>query len=310
MPGGSVAPPLLFLMLAGAPLGAQQVADSAFDASVPAPAHRGDAPRVVLDEAHRNFHTLGGRYAPFARLLMNDGLQVTAGTVPFTRASLASVGVLVIANALGPDVTDQASGPAFTAAECDAVRDWVREGGALLLVADHAPFGSAARLLVSRFGVTLGGGFVFDSANALEGSPTLLVFTATNGLLGAHSILDGRDSTERVHRVVSFTGQSLTVPDAAAALLRLGPAAREARTGAESEAGTGVPVHGRAQALAMRFGRGRIVMLGEAAMLSAQVLRYEDDGRPAELRMGMNVPGTDDRQFALNVMRWLSGALP
>ena len=41
--------------------------------------------------------------------------------------------------------------------------------------------------------------------------------------------------------------------------------------------------------------------MGEAAMFSAQV--YED------FRFGMNTPGNDDRQFALNVMHWLSGAL-
>ena len=36
-------------------------------------------------------------------------------------------------------------------------------------------------------------------------------------------------------------------------------------------------------------------------MLSAQV------NGPQRIRMGMNVPGTDNRQFALNIMHWLSG---
>jgi len=48
------------------------------------------------------------------------------------------------------------------------------------------------------------------------------------------------------------------------------------------------------------------VVLDEAALLSAQVLRY-NDGR--EMKFGMNVPGTDDRQFALNLFHWLSGVL-
>ena len=38
-------------------------------------------------------------------------------------------------------------------------------------------------------------------------------------------------------------------------------------------------------------------------MLSAQV------AGPQGAKMGMNVPGTDDRRFALNVLHWLSGAL-
>jgi hypothetical protein len=44
-------------------------------------------------------------------------------------------------------------------------------------------------------------------------------------------------------------------------------------------------------------------MVGEAALFSAQV-------DPLGLRMGMNKPGNDDRQFALNVVHWLSNVLP
>jgi hypothetical protein len=66
------------------------------------------------------------------------------------------------------------------------------------------------------------------------------------------------------------------------------------------------PVAGRAQGLAMTFGKGKVVMLGEAALFSAQVVRYAD-GRA--MKFGMNVPGNDDRQFALNALHWLSGLL-
>jgi hypothetical protein len=55
------------------------------------------------------------------------------------------------------------------------------------------------------------------------------------------------------------------------------------------------------QAIAFRFGQGRVVILGEAAAISAQIRR----GRP----VGMNQPGLDNRQFALNLMHWLSGLL-
>lgn len=47
-------------------------------------------------------------------------------------------------------------------------------------------------------------------------------------------------------------------------------------------------------------------MLGQAGMLSAQLIRFPD-GR--EQRFGMNVAGTDNQQFALNVVHWLSGLL-
>jgi hypothetical protein len=41
--------------------------------------------------------------------------------------------------------------------------------------------------------------------------------------------------------------------------------------------------------------------MGEAAALSAQITGPER--RP----MGMNAPGNDNRQLALNIMRWLAG---
>jgi hypothetical protein len=95
----------------------------------------------------------------------------------------------------------------------------VRTGGALLLIADHAPFGSAAHELALRFGVDMGRSYVFDPRHS-DGNPTVLVFSTDNGLLGEHPVLSGRSAAERVQRVVSFTGQSLSVPGGAVALLK------------------------------------------------------------------------------------------
>lgn len=310
-------------LLIGIPLLAQQqVVDSAFRASVEKPAHAaGAGPLVAIDEAHDNFHTASGQYKPLADLLTADGYRVEPSTRKFDEPIPANVRVLVLSNARNltamraGDVTQ----PAFTERECDALRDWVRAGGALLLIADHAPFGSAAASLGSRFGVSMGKGWTFDRT---PGSiTTQLDFTRENGLLGDHPILRGRSSSEVITHVRTFTGQSLGVPAGASILLRLSPTARDAATPDDLDAeGTAAErsdasargqhstaVAGRAQGLAMSFGKGRVVVLGEAALLSAQVLRYTD-GR--EMKFGMNVPGTDDRQFALNVFHWLSGVLP
>ena len=54
-----------------------------------------------------------------------------------------------------------------------------------------------------------------------------------------------------------------------------------------------------------------MVVLGEAAMLSAQVSRGAAAqllGRQ-EIQMGMNRQGTDNRQLALNIMHWLTRLL-
>ena len=67
-----------------------------------------------------------------------------------------------------------------------------------------------------------------------------------------------------------------------------------------------IPAAGRAQGVSFELGKGRVVVLGEAAVLTAQVLRTQDG---KEQRYGMNRPGNDDRQFALNIMHWLTRLL-
>lgn len=282
---------------------AQRIPDPEFDTTVERPAYRLRHPKVVIDEAHSNFHTAEGRYKPLAEMLRSDGYRVLRGTRKFDRRSLEGVRVLVISNATAPDATDEASGPAFTEEECDAVRDWVRAGGSLLLIADHTPYGSAAENLAKRFGVDMGKGTVFDPEHGPKEDPTVLTFSRENGLLGSHPLLRG------LELVVAFTGQSLGVPEGAAALLKLGPAAKEAQSVQELQSSTGRPVGGRAQGVALTFGKGRVVMMGEAAMFSAQLIRFEHEGKPMEFKMGMNVPGNDDRQLALNIFHWLSGLL-
>lgn len=67
-------------------------------------------------------------------------------------------------------------------------------------------------------------------------------------------------------------------------------------------------LEGWLQAGALRFGRGRVVFLAEAAMCTAQVFRAGTDRAP---RRGMNAAmGKETPVFCLNVVRWLSGLLP
>ena len=277
--------------------GGGQRADPSFNTKVARPAYAAaEHPRVLFDEAHHNFHTTGGRYKPFAELIANDGYRVIPNRDKFTKAQLAKGDILLIANALGAEGMGQAGaeGSAFSDAECDAVRDWVQVGGSLLLITDHAPFGGAAESLAKRFGVDMSKGYTSDPSHS-EGGETSLLFTRQNHLLGDHPITNGRDASERVNRVQTFTGQSLKGPAGSVAILKLADTAvDEGENGRRSAAG-------RAQGLAFAFGKGRVVVLGEAAELSAQLIGVE--------RFGMNVPGLDNRQMALNILHWLSGLL-
>jgi hypothetical protein len=306
--------------------------DAQYDVSVAQPTYTERHPVILFDTAHRNFHTPDTRYKPFADLMRNDGYRIVANTRPFTAASLAGHDILVIANAMGAEDAEGADAAAFTEEECRAVADWVRGGGALLLIADHAPFGAAAERLAQAVGVEMSKGVTADPAHGdpETGNRTFILYTREAHMLGAHPILAGRSPGERIGRVMTFSGQSLRGPEGSTALLALGDraidrpqpsrseiraaaaaaraqAAREGRAppGAvalRQPANAGTSAAGRAQGVAFRLGRGRVVVLGEAAMLSAQL-----GGQG--MRVGMNRPGLDNRQLALNLMHWLSGAL-
>jgi hypothetical protein len=292
---------LLFLCLSVVANG-QQLADPEFNTNVPNPAYSKTEPRVLFDEAHHNFHTTEGRYKPFVDLLMNDGYRIIRNRQAFSKSTLSNFKVLVIANALGAEEMDDdgADASAFTEEECQAVQEWVKGGGALLLIADHAPFGGASASLAGRFGVDMSKGFTYDQANSVAGSPSILIFSRDNKLLASHPITDGRDQNERLSRVQSFTGQSLKGPADSIAILKLADTAKDSP---DRNTDASVSAAGRAQALALKFGKGRVVVQGEAAMLSAQI------SGPENQKMGMNVPGNDNRQYALNLMHWLSGLL-
>ncbi len=280
---------------------AQQFADPEFDAKVDRPAFTDRHPSVFLDEAHNNFHTADGRYKPFADLVKNDGYAVTPSKHKFSSQTLKGCAILVVANAQGAPLmrSPEAANPAFETAECDAVYEWICGGGSLLLIADHHPWGASNDRLATRLGVEMGKSMALDPANSETGLPGQLNFSRVNKLLGEHPILTGRDGSERIDRVLTFAGQSLKGPKGSVALLKLAPSAvDQARPTLPGRNG---PASGRAQALAFTLGRGKVVVLGEAAMLSAQI-----NGR-MRAPMGMNVPGTDNRQFGLNVMHWLAG---
>src|SRR6185295_15646957 len=112
--------------------------DPTFNTTVAEPAYSRSYPRVLFDEAHNNFHLTTGRYKPFAELITSDGYNITPNRKTFSKPTLSAFKILIISNALGVDDMDDegADHPAFTEEESDAVREWVRNGGALLLIAD------------------------------------------------------------------------------------------------------------------------------------------------------------------------------
>ena len=277
------------------------------------------ARRVVLDEAHHNIMaTASGGYRPLVQLLTGADFNVTPNTLPFSPDRLATTDVVVIANPNGADerasVAERATS-AFTDAEITAVEAWVRGGGGLLLVTDHYPTGVAARPLAERLGVRLSGGWTDDPANRwpLPGyGPVFghLAFSLENGLLPDHPITRGSDEWEKIEGVSTITGGSMEGPPGSASLLLLSPTAVDwipsSTPGAPSIATSQaqardfnpcpscdqISAAGHSQGIAFAFGRGRVVIIGEMGAL-----------------IDYSVPGMQNRQFALNIVRWLNREL-
>ena len=301
-------------------LAGQQVVDSAYaPPHISRPAYPPNAgPVVVIDEAHQNFHTMGARYLPFARLLRADGYVVRAGTARYDSTTLAGVRVLVIANAVHPS---NARGqdwrlpirPAFDSAEIANIARWVRHGGSLWLIADHMPFAGAIADLARPFGIYWIDGFAFPESapSNAPGGNGLMTFRRSDRSLADISVTQGGSAAQRIDSVVTFTGSAFRlatdVAESARPLLTFRSPTRIWLPRVAWQFGDTVasmPGDGLLQGALLTAGTGRVAAFGEAAMFSAQLTG------PQRVPMGMNAPfAPQNAQFALNIAHWLTGAL-
>lgn len=307
-------------IVAAHPADAQQVPDTAFKPAITRPAYPvGTGPRLCLDEAHHNFHTLDNRFFVFGDLARRDGFRVAPLRTVFTAASLARCEVLVISNAQPSDkewnTYPYPTPSAFTDSETRTVLKWVNDGGRLLLIADHMPLAGAASQLASAIGARFTDGFAYPRAawrtdstmnDAAASAPTM--FRVADRTLAPHPILDGRGPDERVTQVRSFTGQAFQLRGSGSSPVMVLPAdfiSLEPRVAWQFEKTTTVrPVGNWLQGGTRRVGRGRVAIFGEAAMFSAQV------AGPNRRAMGMNAQGAEQNaQFVLNVLHWLTGVI-
>ena len=185
-------------------------------------------PAVLIDEAHANTHTARGLYVPLGRLLTAAGYRVGRNRQPFAASALETTTVLIVANAGN-----------LPAAERDAVRNWVREGGGLLLIAGRVAALEPMRAFARSYGV--------DLAVAPAQPP------APSGLL--HPIRAGRaDFDESADRLLLAPGP---------ALLRTDPAAADV-----------IP----SRAAAIESDRGRVVVFTDADFFTARLVDGKPQG--------------------------------
>src|SRR6187431_345171 len=196
---------------------AQQVADTLYSPEILNPMYsKGQGSIVLIDEAHHNFHTKNGRFKAFANIVEKDGYIVQASSELFTTEYLNKGKILVISNALNIINTEKWSLPtpsAFTDNEIEVVNTWVKNGGSLFLIADHMPFPGAAEKLSASFGIKFYNGFAMQKRN--HGKD---IFTNKNGLQSCALTL-GRNESEKVFSLQSFTGQAFQIPATAQAVI-------------------------------------------------------------------------------------------
>jgi hypothetical protein len=283
-------------------LAQQQRANPAADLQVARPAWpAGSGPRVVIDGGHANFHKVDGRYAPFATLLRNDGFRVEGRDGPFTAENLAGIDVLAIVNAINPRTrTEGAPLSAFTDEEIAAVKTWVEGGGRLLLVADHMPFAFAAAKLGAAFGVTR-----WEDGFALQDDPgSLDIFDRSSGLAD-QPITRGAGADPAVTSIRTFTGSAFVAPDATPLIVldKRFTVLTPDEPWKFTDKTPRTPAAGMLQGASIVVGKGRVVVLGEAAFMTSQLKAGSDEVA------GIGAPGAGQNpQFVLNMMHWLAGA--
>jgi hypothetical protein len=296
----------LFGLLTSVAVLPQQVADENYSPDIGTPAYAAaTGPLVYIDEGHYNFHTKDGRYLPFALLLEKDGYRVEGYKGAFETGSLNECRILVISNALNSINAEKWYLPtpsAFSRDEIRTVKKWVKDGGALFLIADHMPMAGAAADIAAVFGFTFYNGFAVDTTTA---GPAF--FTRENGRLGENLITAGSNENESVQKVVTFTGQAFDIPGDAESILTFDDryTLLISDTAWVFDSATKMKnCSNMSQGAFMPFGKGRVAVFGEAAMFTAQL------AGPQRVPSGMNSPYAEENyRLLLNIIHWLDGRL-
>ena len=287
---------LILFLFVTTHLVAQQIPDKDFRWTI-SKSHTalGKGAVVAIDKAHNNFHTLDGRFAAFGNLLRADGYIVKDFDSELTTQKLNNINILVISNSLNiRNANGDWSKPtpsAFTPGEISALNTWVKNGGSLLLIADHMPMPGAVLELAATFGITFENGFAFDSCKR-----PIEYFTK------ADKTLSNTVFTSKIDSVVNFTGSAFKVAGKVTPIITLDQHynIQYPDTAWKFNATTKtVSAKGFLQLATVKYGKGKIVVSAEASMFSAQLAGKEK--RP----MGFNHPAAKyNCPLILNLFHW------
>ena len=292
---------LLFILLLFVVLPVEnQLADIYYKPNINNPAYNKNKGSVIyIDAGHNNYHTLKDRLYSTGKLLERDGYQVFSYNQKINLDSLKKCKIFIIVNALN-EKNDKWETPiysAFTKKEINDITQWVSEGGSLFLVADHMPFAGAASDLASNFG------FKYENGHAKHFSQNRDYFTRKTKTLGNNTITNGRNNNEKIDSILTFSGSAFTIPDSAISILKFDTTwyNYNPKTAWNYDGIEPFSIKGYSQGAYKSFGKGRIVVFGEAMMFTAQL-----GGGFSFMKLGMNSKDCPDNHILLlNIIHWL-----
>ncbi|ETK36051.1 DUF6421 family protein [Microbispora sp. ATCC PTA-5024] len=242
-------------------------------------------PSVLFDEAHSEAWTIrrevaeamnpahpdDNSYAEAAGVLRRLGHTVAAhveGEV--TPGVLEASDVFVVAHPSGERWERTTGGsPVFSAAEIDAVEAYVAAGGGLVVLAEceQEKYGTNLADLLARFGVAVEHATVQDPAHCHNGVATWVLGVPADGR--SREITTGPGGTRQdllaeVRQACFYRAGTLTAPGDATVLFSTSPTAGPA---------------GRPLAVALRHGRGRVVVLADSDLFGDDSIADYDHGQ-------------------------------
>jgi hypothetical protein len=291
---------LLTFLFSSYCLQAQMINDPSFDSKVLQPLYKNNkGPKVLIEGGHHNFFVQKSLMNPFIDLLKSDGYNPQIDSLPITKKYLSKYDIVVLNPAMPFDYgTKKEVGDlmTFSKEEIDHLYNYVNKGGSLFILAERSPFVNAMAPLLNKFGITASYGTLADTLHKdKEFGKNIIHYSKDNGLLTAnHPILKGRNASEEINHIILIGGSAFKGNDYTNIL----PTSSAAQMG---NAGVSTPVEqGSSAGLAGKVGKGKLVVLSDTELFIAMLFGKD------KVKVGMQMPNYDLKQFALNITHWLS----
>ena len=279
-----------------------QAPDFSYRPEITSPAYpKGEGPLILFDEAHNNIHSLRDRFLVTARLMEDDGYNVQPLNEKITsKEVLAGCRILIICNALHDRNVSDWTNPtwsAFSEKEIRNISQWVFEGGSLLLIVNHMPIPGAAYDLAWEFG------FELRNGHARQIPRKDNIFYRAGNTLTDNPITNGMDDSDAVDSIIVFDGSAFLIPADATSILTLGPTFYQWDPDRVWDFDSVEPYHAEGYSIGAfkTFGKGKVVVYGDAMMFTAQL-----GAGLSWIRIGMNsAKAPYNYRLLLNTIRWL-----